>query len=78
MASEMYNAVDQLWRVAIAHAINYYEVPCLWSTLDVFHDILAGRYLATVLNNEEKMVDFSVELTKRHFSVGALRRAGVR
>jgi len=78
MAAEMYDSRDQLWRVVMAHAVNYYEVPCLWSTLDVYHDLQAGRYLATNLDNEEKMFDFSLKLTKRNFTSGALRRTGVR
>jgi hypothetical protein len=78
MAAEMYDTRDQLWRVVLAHSINYYEVPTLWSTLDVYHDLQAGRYLATNLDNEEKMFDFSLSLSKRNFTSGALRRTGIR
>jgi len=77
--AEMYDARDELWRVAILHAINYYEVPSLWSTMEIFHDLQAGRYLATGLDNEEKkMYDFDIVLSDKNFTSGALRRTGVR
>ena len=33
-------------------AINYYDVPCFWTTLEVHTDLQAGRYLAIGLDNE--------------------------
>lgn len=71
-----YDEDDQLWRVAEAHALNYYEVPVLWSTLDVIHDLKAKRYIAFGLDNQEKMYDFSDELNYRQFTASALRREG--
>jgi len=78
VAAEMYNAKNQLWRVLLAHEINYYEMPLVWSTLDVYHDLTEGRYLATNLDNESLMFDFSINFTKKNFSSGALRRTGIR
>ncbi|KPA15511.1 secreted protein containing DUF1329 [Candidatus Magnetomorum sp. HK-1] len=78
VAAEMYNDQNQLWRVLLAHLINYYEMPLMWSTLDVYHDLIAGRYLATNLDNETRMFDFSVKFTKKNFSSGALLRTGIR
>jgi len=78
LATEMYDEKNILWRVAFSHTINYYEVPLLWSTVDVFHDLSAMRYLATNLNNEDKMNDFSIKLSKKDFSTSALRNVGIR
>jgi len=78
VAAEMYNAKGDLWRVILAHPINYYEMPLMWSTLDVYHDLEIERYLATNLDNESRMVDFDVHLTRKSFSSGALRRTGIR
>jgi hypothetical protein len=64
--------------VGMAHAINYYDVPTLWSTLDVFHDIQSRRYIAIGLDNETKMYDFSKKLNERDFTPAALRREGRR
>ncbi len=74
--TDIYDSRDELWRVGMAHAINYYEVPTLWSTLDVYHDLKSGRYLALGLDNEDSVYDFSVKLSKKDFTPAALRRAG--
>jgi len=76
--TDIYDTQDELWRVGMAHAINYYEVPLLWSTLEVFHDLKSGRYLALGLDNEDVMPNFSAKRTKRDFTPAALRRAGRR
>ncbi len=76
--SDIYDGQDQLWRVAMAHAINYFEVPLLWSTLEVFHDLKSGRYLALGLDNEDKMPNFFAKRNKKDFTPAALRRAGRR
>ncbi|HEY9029821.1 MAG TPA: DUF1329 domain-containing protein [Kangiella sp.] len=71
-----YDENGQLWRVGEAHAINYYEVPVLWSTLDVLHDLKAKRYIAFGLDNKESMYDFGTELNYSKFTASALRREG--
>ncbi len=76
--TDIYDNRDELYRVGISHTINYYEVPTLWSTLDVFHDIQSRRYIAIGLDNEAKMYDFSKELKERDFTPAALRREGRR
>lgn len=76
--ADMYDNRGELYRVNVAHGINYYEVPTHWSTLDVNHDLNSRRYLAVGLDNEEKMYDFSVELNDREFTPQALRREGRR
>ncbi|MCJ8296622.1 MAG: DUF1329 domain-containing protein [Colwellia sp.] len=76
--TDIYDNRDELYRVGIAHAINYYDVPTLWSTLDVFHDLQSRRYIAIGLDNEEKMYDFSKQLNERDFTPAALRREGRR
>lgn len=76
--ADMYDNRGELYRVNIAHGINYYEVPTHWSTLDVNHDLNSRRYLAVGLDNEETMYDFSVQLQDRDFTPQALRREGRR
>lgn len=75
-ATDIYDTQDQLWRVGLLHAVNYYELPTLWSTLEVIHDLKSGRYLALGLDNEDQVADFSAKLTKKDFTPAALRRAG--
>lgn len=76
--ADMYDNRGELYRVGIAHGVNYYDVPTHWSTLDVYHDLNSRRYLAIGLDNEEVMYDFSVEFNDRDFTPQALRRQGKR
>ena len=72
--TDIYDDRDQLYRVGMAHGINYYEVPTQWSTLDVFHDLQSKRYIAIGLDNENKMYDFSAKLRDVQFTSRALQR----
>ncbi len=76
--ADLYDNRDQLYRVAMAHGVNYYEVPTHWSTLDVYYDLNSRRYLAIGLDNEEKMYDFSQQFRDSEFTSTALRREGRR
>lgn len=77
-AADLYDNRDQLYRVAIAHGLNYYEVPAQWSTLEVFHDLQSRRYIAMGLDNEGRMYNFDAKLTDSDFTPSALRRRGIR
>lgn len=74
--ADIYDNRDELYRVAMAHELNYYELPASWSTLDVYYDLQARRYLAQGLDNHSKMYDFDAKLTDKKFTKSALRRAG--
>jgi hypothetical protein len=76
--TDIYDNRDELYRVGVAHGLNYYEVPTQWSTLEVFHDLQSRRYIAMGLDNEAKMYDFSAELKDISFTSSALRREGRR
>jgi hypothetical protein len=76
--ADLYDARGELYRVAHAHGLNYYEVPTHWSTLEVYHDLNSRRYIAIGLDNEDKMYDFGVKLTDQDFTPAALRREGTR
>lgn len=76
--ADMYDNRGDLYRVAVAYGVNYYEVPTQWSTLDVYHDLNSRRYLAIGLDNEEVMYDFSIRPDEREFTPQALRREGTR
>jgi hypothetical protein len=76
--ADMYDDRDVLWRVSVAHAINYYELPVLWSALEVIHDLQSRRYLAVGLDNEDEPYDFNAKRTMADFTPDALRRQGRR
>lgn len=70
--AESYDSKGRLWRVNEAHAVNFYDVPVLWSTLEVYQDLLAERYLVTGLDNDRTVVRFSEGSDPREFSPNAL------
>jgi len=76
--TDIYDNRDELYRVGVAHGLNYYEVPTQWSTLEVFHDLQSRRYIAMGLDNEAKMYDFSAKLKNVSFTSSALKREGRR
>ncbi len=76
--ADLYDNRHELYRVAVAHGLNYYEVPTHWSTLEVYHDLNSRRYIAIGLDNEDKMYDFSIQLSDTDFTPAALRREGTR
>ena len=78
LAVDQYDSRGELWRVSEAHCINYYEVPTFWSTLEVHTDLVAGRYLAIGIDNDQPMYDFSIKRNERDYSPNALRSSGIR
>ncbi|MCX4218321.1 MULTISPECIES: DUF1329 domain-containing protein [Pseudomonas] len=74
-----YDGRGQLWRVAEAHAQDYYNVQVPWYTLETLYDLQSGRYLALGMKNEEKSAyDFGFTATTSDFTPAALRQDGVR
>ena len=78
VAVDQYDNRDQLWRVSEAHVINYYNVPTIWTALEVHTDLQAGRYLAIGLNSEYKPYEFDIKRSLEDYTPAALRRSGVR
>ena len=75
---DIYDANGRLWRVSEGHVINYYEVPVLWTTLEVCYDLQSGRYIISGLDNEDRMYDFSIKRNPGNYTPAALRKLGER
>ena len=74
-----YDGRGQLWRVAEAHAQDYYDKQVPWYALETLYDLQSGRYLALGMKNEEKQAyDFGFTATTSDFTPAALRQDGVR
>ncbi|MBS8240710.1 DUF1329 domain-containing protein [Marinobacter lipolyticus] len=74
-----YDGRGELWRVAEAHAMQFYDQEIPWYAIEVLYDLLSGRYLALGLTNEENdPYTFGVERNSREYTPAALRRAGTR
>jgi len=78
LVADHYDGRGELWRLAEAHTINYYDVPMIWETLLTIYDLHNGRYQAFGLNNELPVDRFDLELDKGDFTPNALRRLGRR
>lgn len=78
--ADQYDGRGELWRVSMAYLKNYYELPAIWSALDVFHDLQARRYHVQNLDNEEpNTLDFGQPVPDiSEFTPAALRRRGTR
>ncbi len=74
-----YDGRGNLWRVAEAHAVYYYDKLVPWYTIETLYDLQSGRYLALGMKNEEKQAyEFGFEATTGDFTPAALRQSGVR
>ena len=70
--ADNYDLEGNLWRLSEAHALNYYEVPVQWSTLEVYYDLEKQRYLVSGLDNGRNPYRFSDTADPREFSPNAL------
>jgi hypothetical protein len=79
LAIDCYDSRGQLWRVQEGHAMNYFNLPSLWTSLELIMDLSNGRYLALGLQSEERgTYDFNVKLTPADFQPSVLERMGIR
>jgi hypothetical protein len=77
--SELYDGRGQLWRVGEAQLYQQYDKQIPVYALEALYDLIAGRYIAIGLGNEEKApVQYGIELSSSDFSTAALRNDGVR
>lgn len=77
--AEEFDEKGQLWQVTEAHTINYFEIPLVYTTLEVTYDLESGRYYAEGLDNERgATLNFSKSLSEDDFSPNAIRREAVR
>lgn len=74
-----YDGRGQLWRVAEAHNVMYYDYTVPWYAIETLYDLNSGRYLALGLDNEEpSSYNFGFERSSQDYTPAALRRDGVR
>ena len=74
-----YDGRGQLWRVAEGHAQTYYNHKMTGYTLEALYDLVAGRYLALGMKNEEKSAySFGFDARAGDYTPAALRSSGVR
>ena len=78
-AIDHYDGRGNLWRVAEAHSLHYFNKQVPWYSLEALYDLQSGRYLALGMKNEEKQsYEFGTVASSSEFTPAALRQAGVR
>ncbi|MCT7358193.1 MAG: outer membrane lipoprotein-sorting protein [Thalassobium sp.] len=74
-----YDGRGELWRVAEAHNLMYYDTLVPWYAIETLYDLNSGRYLALGLDNEEQgSYEFGFERSQQDYTPAALRREGKR
>jgi hypothetical protein len=77
--SEHYDGRGQLWRVGQAMLLQQFEQQVPVYAFEALYDIIAGRYIAVGMANEEKTaVQYGIQASAVDFTPAALRNAGVR
>ncbi|MCY1287811.1 hypothetical protein D9M68_458150 [compost metagenome] len=77
--SELYDGRGQLWRVGQSMLVQQYQKQVPVYAFEALYDIIAGRYLAIGMNNEEKSaIQYGIKSSSADFTPAALRNAGVR
>ncbi|EJM49177.1 Protein of unknown function (DUF1329) [Pseudomonas sp. GM33] len=77
--ADHYDGRGQLWRVAEGHAQFYYDHQVPAYTVEALYDLIAGRYIALGMKNEEKRsFEFNVDAKAGDYTPAALRSTGVR
>ncbi|WP_239056745.1 DUF1329 domain-containing protein [Wenzhouxiangella limi] len=78
LLTDHYDGRGELWRASESHAINYYDVPTFWSSIEVHMDLQSGRYIANGLDNQDPVNTFDVPLSPSSYTPQALRTRGRR
>ena len=75
---DQYDNRGELWRVSVAFLKNFYELPGVWTALDVFYDLQARRYHVQGLDSEERETRIFENKVpnRRYFKPSSLRRRG--
>lgn len=78
--ADQYNGRGDIWRVSMAYLTSYYDLPVVWTSVDVYHDLQVNRYYITNMESEEDTpLDFSRPSPgDDYFTAAGLRRRGTR
>ena len=72
--ADHYDGRGELWRVAMGHAVQLYHVDVPWLGVEVLHDLINGRYIASGMRNEESnSLTFGTEASASDYTPAALR-----
>ena len=78
LMADHYDDGGELWRYSEAHPINFYDVPTLWTTIEIHHDLNSRRFASYRLDPRKPVPPFNMDMNPREFTPNALRRTGRR
>tara|TARA_R110001592_G_scaffold7126_2_gene40171 strand:+ start:1083 stop:2447 length:1365 start_codon:yes stop_codon:yes gene_type:complete len=79
LAADHFDGRGELWRNYEAHNKFFYDVNSPFTTVEITHDLLSGRYIALGLANElPYRYKFTTNFSSSDFTPAALRRSGQR
>jgi len=78
LMTDHYDANGEMWRYSEAHPINFYDVPTIWTTIEIHNDLNSGRFASYRLDPRKPVPPFNMELKPNDFTPQALRRKGRR
>lgn len=76
--ADLYDDKNILWRVSEAHQLQYAVGNTNFVSAEIYHDLVARRYLAILSNEITEPIIFEQQSSRKDFSLGALRRSGKR
>ena len=74
--ADHYDHHDLLWRVSEGHAMQFVNANTLWYVASNYYDLLSGRYVVELNNEEKNPFNFGKKMKRKQFTAGALRRSG--
>jgi len=78
VATALFDSTDELVRVQEGHVFPYYDQPLCAIGSDVVYNVKDGGYHIMGMRNQQKPVQFNVEMDAELFSPAGMRRVGVR
>jgi hypothetical protein len=79
LVEDAYDTRGELWRIGVHGFRQNYDALVPWHSVQVWHDLTNGNYIASHLDNEVKQpIRFGVKGKWSDFQPDALRRAGTR
>lgn len=76
--ADHYDKRGELWRVSEGHAMQYVNANTPWYASITNYDLLSGRYVVLLSNEEERAVEFGASIERKVFTTAAIRRSGKR
>ena len=76
--ADHYDNRGQLWRASEGHALQFVNANTPWYVSTTNYDLLSGRYLVELNNEESEPFKFGKQVKRKSFTAAALRRSGKR